>query len=186
MIGQRVSDADYVRIALGDDDHRWELHDGRVREKPGADAVHNEGATWLLYALFAQLDRPHFNVRTNSARVRYPGGYFYVPDVVAIPEPLTRPLRGRPDLLETYDAPLPLVVEIWSAATPDYDEFAKIALSRQRGDQEIWFLDPYKRDLTRWLRRPDGGYDEERQRGGIVRPAFLPDVAIDLDDLFAD
>jgi hypothetical protein len=39
--------------------------------------------------------------------------------------------------------------------------------------------------LTRWLRQDDGSYVREVVAGGVVRPAFLPNVAIDLAALFA-
>jgi hypothetical protein len=41
---------------------------------------------------------------------------FRIPDVCVIPETLRASLRGR-QVLETYDAPLLLVVEIWSRST---------------------------------------------------------------------
>jgi hypothetical protein len=40
--------------------------------------------------------------------------------------------------------------------------------------------------LTRWVRQSDGSYEELVHREGIVRPAALPGVAIDLEALFAD
>lgn len=186
VVIERVSEERYRRLALADGDRLWELRDGRMVEKPRMGTEHNHAAAMLFGLLFGQLDPAEYQLRSNSARLRHPSGSHLIPDVAVVPVALERRQLGKRGRLETYDAPLPLVVEIWSAATPDYDEAGKIALYRRRGDQEMWFLEPDQRHLTRWPRRPDGGYDEESQRGGIVRPAFLPNVVIDLDDLFAD
>ena len=85
-----------------------------------------------------------------------------------------------------YAEPLPLVVEVWSLTIDGYEVAAKLPLYRQRGDLEIWFLQPYERTLTVWRRQPDGSYSEERYTGGIVAVASLPGVEIDLDDFLAE
>jgi Uma2 family endonuclease len=89
-------------------------------------------------------------------------------------------------VFNAYTEALPLVVEIWSPSTGDYDIAAKLPLYRQRGDQEIWFLHPYERTLTAWRRQPDGSYAEDFYPGGIVPVAALPGLTIDLDALLAD
>jgi hypothetical protein len=38
--------------------------------------------------------------------------------------------------------------------------------------------------LTAWRRRPDGSYPETTYEGGIVRHESLPEIAIDIDELF--
>jgi Uma2 family endonuclease len=86
---------------------------------------------------------------------------------------------------EVYSQPVPLVVEVWSPSTGEYDVDTKFPEYRLRGDLEIWRLHPDKRTLTTWRRQPDGTYHEELIRGGIVRPMALPGVSINLDELFA-
>jgi hypothetical protein len=61
----------------------------------------------------------------------------------------------------------------------------KVPDYRARGDREIWRLHPHERTLTSWVQQADGSYAETRYTAGIVRPTFLPGVAIDLDALFA-
>ena len=56
---------------------------------------------------------------------------------------------------------------------------------QQRNDREIWFIHPYERTLTAWRRKEDGSYAQAVYRSGLVQPASLPGVAIDLDALFA-
>lgn len=186
IVRERVSDEAYRRIALGDGDRTWELYDGELVEKPSMSAEHGDVPIRLILALGTQLDREAFRLRANSGRVHHPGGSYYVPDVAVIPTALERPQRGKPGTLEVYDDPLPLVVEVWSPSTGEYDVETKIPRYRERGDLEIWRLHPYERTLTRWVRGADGGYVETVLHGGTVRPLFLPGVVIDLDDLFAD
>ena len=90
----------------------------------------------------------------------------------------------QPGSVEIYTDPLPLVAEIWSQSTGNYDVTEKLAAYQRRGDLEIWRIHPYDRTLTAWRRQDDGAYTETLYRGGSVRPAFLPDVSIDLDTLF--
>jgi Uma2 family endonuclease len=178
-----VSEATYQQLALEDTEGNWELHCGYLRRKPTMSVDHNRLATRLLIRLANQLDDSEFDVRINMGRVRHSGGSYYIPDVYVIPVELVRPMRGRPGL-EVYEGPLPLVVEVWSPSTGEYDVDTKLPEYQRRGDLEIWRLHPYDRTLTAWRRQPDGSYNESQYTGGIVRPVALPGVAVDLDTLF--
>jgi Uma2 family endonuclease len=79
---------------------------------------------------------------------------------------------------------LPLVVEVWSASTGDYDVETKLPIYRQRGDLEIWLIHPYARTITTWRRQPDGTYEEALFSEGALAPMALQGVTIRLDDLF--
>ena len=159
-----VSEEAYREIALGDP--RWELHHGRLREKPGMSVRHGAVMIRLLEQLLLQLDQSTFTLRTDHARLRHSADTYYLPDVVVIPAALEQALLAQPYALDAYSEPLPLVVEIWSPSTGDYDIRAKIPVYQQRGDAEIWFIHPDRRTLTSWRRRPDGGYEEAVYRGG--------------------
>ena len=186
VVGERVSDQAFERIALGDPDRVWELQEGRLREKPAMRWDHNWAAVKLGHFLLSQLDWNEYQVRVNAGHLRRPTASYYVPDVCLVPVPMGDPFRGRSDTLEVFDAPLPLVVEVWSPSTGDYDVDAKVPEYMARGDLEIWRLHPYQRTLTAWRRQPDGSYEQTVATGGTVRPASLPGVAIDLDTLFED
>jgi Uma2 family endonuclease len=154
-----------------------------LRRKPGMTYEHNYAMGELFYALRHQLDLSQFEVRTNAGHVSRSPQNYYIPDVFVLPSELTEALRGR-RVLETYAAPLPLVVEIWSPSTGDYDVETKLPEYQRRGDQEVWRLHPYERSLTAWRRQPDGSYTEHVQQGGTIQPIALPGVTIDLDALF--
>lgn len=178
-----VSEQTFLRIAL-EEPNQWELYCGHLRRRPGMTAEHNEVGMRLAFTLMQQLDRAEFSVRHQSGHARRSSESYFIPDVFVVPAGLVRPLRGRRDLLEAYSAPLPLVVEIWSPSTGDYDVDTKIPEYQARGDLEIWRLHPYDRSLAAWRRQLDGAYREEHFNGGIVQPIALPHVRVDLDALF--
>lgn len=131
-----------------------------------------------------EVDRASYIVRITAGHVRRSSENFYIPDVYVVPAELFRAQRGT-RRLEVYEAPLPLVVEVWSPSTGLYDVDSKLPEYQRRGDLEIWRLHPYERTLTAWRRQPDGTYTETSFAGGAVRPVALPNVVIDLDALFA-
>ena len=177
-----VNEETFRRLALGNS--LLELHHGQVREKPGMSVVHGDVVMQLAALLYNHLDRNEYRVRAQHARLRVSTETYYVPDVAVVPTALERALRDRPYALDAYPDPLPLVIEVWSPSTGDYDIKGKLPDYQARGDMEIWYVHPYERTVTVWSRRPDGSYDEIIHRGGIVRPASLPGVVIDLEDLF--
>jgi Uma2 family endonuclease len=121
----------------------------------------------------------------SELRVRRSSATVFMPDPMVIPTAYSEEIRDRP-VLAIFSDPLPLVVEVWSPTTGDYDVDAKVPVYQQRGDLEIWRIYPYERTLTSWQRQPDGSYQEITHRGGIVTPVALPGVAIDLETLFDD
>jgi Uma2 family endonuclease len=179
-----ISQATYEAVALEASDHPWELFNGELREKPAMSFAHNEVMSELGFELRSQLDRDAFVVRINAGRVARSDRNYFIPDVMVVPASFAVRLRQDMDTLEIYAEPLPLVVEVWSPSTGFYDVDDKLPEYQARGDLEIWRLHPYERTLTAWRRRTDGGYDESFQKGGVVHPVGLPNVAIDLDDLF--
>ena len=179
----RLSEQEYRELVFRDDDHHWELWDGVLVEKPPMSKMHDDVAFQLGHRLQNQLDPSIFRINVNGGKTRYTARNYLVPDVVVIPASLVLPFRNNPHDFNAYDQSLPLVVEIWSASTGDYDVEAKLPIYRERGDLEIWFLHPYERTLTAWRRQPDGSYEETRYTGGIVPALSLPGVTIDLDAL---
>ena len=175
----------FHRVALDDAEGQWELHEGRLREKPAMSYRHNYAIVYLGAQLLRQLDPARFEVRLNLGHVRHADEMYYVPDLFVLPVALVGPERDRPDVLEVYDAALPLVVEVWSPSTGGYDVDAKLPAYERRGDLEIWRLHPFERTLTARQRQPDRSYAEMVHRGGTVEPVALPGVRIDLDALFA-
>jgi Uma2 family endonuclease len=178
-----VTERTFQTVALEDPEGQWELHGGRLRQKPAMSYEHNYDAGELQIDLIQQLDRRAFHVSLNRARLRISPEHTYIPDLCVIPMELIRPHRGS-YALEVYEAPLPLVVEVWSPSTGTYDVEVKLREYQRRGDLEIWRLHPYERTLTVWRLQSDGTYTESFHQGGTIKLAALPDVTIDLDALF--
>jgi Uma2 family endonuclease len=178
-----VSEQTFLQLAL-EDPGQWELHCGILRRKPGMTAEHNYVASKLYFRIRLQLSEDQFDVRLNMGHVRRSSQSYYIPDIFVIPIDLLRPLRGRRDVLEAYTDPLPLVVEVWSPSTGDFDVESKLPEYQRRGDREIWRVHPFDRTLTAWRRQTDGSYTETTYAGGTVQPVALPNVTIDLDTLF--
>jgi len=116
-----ISVRTYEQIALEDGDAVWELAGGVLRQKPGMTYEHNEAMTALAWQFMAQFDQREFTVRVNASRLHIEStGSYYVPDLFVIPRRLAERVRdARPQRLEVYDEPLPLVVEVWSRSTGD-------------------------------------------------------------------
>jgi Uma2 family endonuclease len=181
-----VSEATYERLALEDPEGQWELRCGRPRSKPGMTTEHNYVLSELDGQLRSQLDSHVHLVSVNAARLKISTGAFYIPDLCVVPRELQRRrLQESPWQLEVYDEPMPLVVEVWSPSTGEYDVEEKLREYQLRHDREIWRLHPYDRTLTVWRLQPEGsGYSETLSRDGSVQPAVLRNVVIRLDGLF--
>jgi Uma2 family endonuclease len=182
---KQMSEQEYREFVLGDGSGRWELVDGLLREKPGMSVMHGDVMETLAFALRGQLDRDNYRVRVQHARTRVSSETYYVPDIAVAPTSLVRALRENPNSLDACPEPLPLVVEIWSPSTGDYDIYAKLPGYQRRGDLEIWYIHPLQRTLTAWRKQQDGTYATVVYDQGAARPESLPGVTIDLETLFA-
>lgn len=178
-----VSDKTYEQVALEDVEGHWELVCGRLRRKPDMTMEHNSVARRLAFLLQSQLPLDQYEVSVNAARVRLGDGTAFIPDVAVVPVTLMRHLAGS-GRLESYDAPLPFVAEVWSPSTGEYDVDAKLPEYRARGDLEIWRVHPYQGSVIAWRRQADGSYTESVHADGTVRIESLPSVVIDLERLF--
>jgi Uma2 family endonuclease len=183
-VAQRMTERDYVEFLQSGAEGAWELHDGKLVEKPGLTWKHGDIIERLGYLLRHQLDWHTYRVRQNEGRLRKPEDTIFIPDIAVIPTAYGDEFRDRL-VLAILSGPLPLVVEIWSPSTGSYDIDTKVPIYKQRGDLEIWRIHPYERTLTHWIRQVDGTYTESVHHSGVISPVALPGVTIDLDALFA-
>jgi Uma2 family endonuclease len=179
-----VTKLNFEQIVLADPDRQWELHQGRLLEKPAMSYGHNRALGALVVQLARQLDDDAYELRPNVGHVYYSVDNYFIPDLYVVPVAVTRSKRGEPTQLDVFVDPLPLVIEIWSPSTGDYDVDVKLQHYQARGDLEIWRLHPFERSVTVRRRQLDGAYVTSVHRGGVIQPAALPDVTIDLDRLF--
>lgn len=179
MTRQLVSEQDYLQLVMADPDSRWELLDGEPRARQPMTSRHEDISMYLGVALAGQLSRAEFRVRVAGSRLRRSAEWWFV---LVVPTALVLPQRDE-RTPELFRDPVPLVVEVWSPSTGSYDQRVKLAEYQARGDQEIWLIHPFERTLNAWRRAPDGHYEESAYRGGVIEPASLPGVRINLDDL---
>lgn len=184
VVQSHVSEEAFRRVALRDPDGHWELHDGQLQEKPPMSFAHNWLMVKLGYLLLRQLDWKTHQVRINAGHVYPSPSNYFIPDLFVLPTEIGRHLQDRSDLLEVYDQPLPLVVEVWSPSTGSYDVDAKLPAYQARGDEEIWRVHPYEKTVTVWQRQEDGSYRESIHRDGSIAVASLPSAVIELAELF--
>jgi Uma2 family endonuclease len=181
-----ISVKTYEQLVLEDGDGTWELVCGQLRAKPIMTSAHNDVIEVLVGQAQPQLDRDQYAIRFNDSHVGVSTGSYYVPDVFIVPREWVRRSRALgPGRMEVFTEPLPLVVEVWSPSTGDYDMDTKIPEYRRRGDLEIWRIHPCEQTLTAWRRQPDGSYTETVYRDGTITLMALPWVTIDIVALFA-
>src|SRR5215213_892046 len=181
-VEQRINEEAYQQFVLSGVEGSWELHDGRLVEKPAMTFRHAQIPMLLGHFLLSQLDKDAYAV-VSELRVRRSSATVFVPDLMVVPTAYSEEIRDRP-VLAIFSEPLPLVVEVWSPSTGEYDVDAKVPVYQQRGDLEIWRIHPYERTVTIWRREPDGSYAETVHRDGVIKPAALPGVEVNLDELF--
>jgi Uma2 family endonuclease len=176
----------FEQVALEDPDGQWELDHGCLRRKPQMTLDHDSAEQLLTARLIKQLDESDYRVYMNTGRLGVSTGSFYIPDVTVIPASYIRQARRERggNRLQIFNDPVPLVVEVWSPSTGEYDVEAKLREYQPRRDEEIWRLHPYDHTLTAWRLQPDGTYTETVYTHGIVELHALPGVSIDFDALF--
>ena len=179
----RLTDQDFEAFVFSGIEGQWELHDGILVEKPAMSWDHQNVALELGHQLRLQLPKNRYRIQLES-RVRRPEATVLQPDVMVIPDDYGDEFRNQPGKLAIFRRPLPLVAEVWSVSTGDYDVMAKLPIYVQRGDAEIWLIHPYEKTVTSWRRQPDGSYSSSVHQDGVIRPVALPDVVIEIADLF--
>jgi Uma2 family endonuclease len=182
-VAQRMSEQDYRAFVLSGPQGVWELHDGRLVEKPPMREDHARILSRLARQFQAQLDAADYGVHINEVRVRKPVDTIVIPDLVVVPTAFRYPDSGWP-ALPILTKPLPLVVEISIPSTGGYDVDAKIPIYQQRGDLEIWRIRPHDRTLTSWVRQADGTYAETVYQSGLALPAMLSKAPLDRGSRF--
>jgi Uma2 family endonuclease len=183
--GMAVSEETYKQLALEDIHGHWELHFGRLVQKPGMTAQHADWIELLQRRLALQLHESEWAVRADAGRLRRPEGSYYEADVMVVPREYVRDLREHhANELEVYTRPVPFVAEVWSPSTGSYDVRTKIPGYKERGDAEIWRVHPREHSVTIWRRQPDGSYSEGVHTSGVIELHALTGVRIDLNELF--
>ncbi len=165
---------------------RCELIDGAVVLTPPARYPHSDVTTNLVLAIGAHVaERRLGRVYESSAGYELPSGDTLEPDVSFLSNlrlamgPFPRPgglLRFVPDL----------VVEVLSPSTERRDRTEKRRLYARNGVDEYWLVDPVTRVVT-VLRLGLADYDDVQEfASGAIRSRVLPNLALDVETVFAN
>ena len=173
------SEADY--LAITNYTHRLvELSDGKIEVLAMPTRAHQR-LLFLLSRLFYELiEAPGLgNVFIAGLRVRLWESKIREPDIVV----MLAEHRDREG--EQYFDGADLVVEIVSPDDPARDLVQKRAEYAQAGIAEYWIVEP-KTETVTVLRHEESTYTEHGifTRGTQAHSALLPDVVIDVDQLF--
>jgi Uma2 family endonuclease len=181
-----ISFRTYAQLALEDAEGRWELVGGSTRRKPPESFQHGAVIDSLVEQLVPQLSGTMFRMSINHARVMIDPHHILMPDLMVVPRAVSaRAVKERPNALEAYHTSLPLVIDVWSPATAEFNVDARIPEYRRANVEEIWVVHPAARAVTTWVRRASGVYEEVIRAGGILAAARVPDLALDLNVLFS-
>ena len=74
-----VSAKTFEQIALEDPEGHWELHCGRLLQKPNMTSPHNDAAFELAYQVRRQLEGQPYRVRSNAGHVKRTDVNYYIP-----------------------------------------------------------------------------------------------------------
>jgi Uma2 family endonuclease len=184
VVQMSVSQELYESVSVEDPEGRWELHEGKLREKPVMSYAHKEVMFEIGFQLGAQLDPDLFLVRSNAGRLRLAPDTVYIPDVFVIPRSAVGEMGANVPALDTYAEPARVVVEVWSPSTGEYDIDQKIPQYAVHGDREIWRVHPRERSIEVWVRAEGGSYSHQIQQGGTLSLRWLPGIRVDSDPIF--
>jgi len=164
-----------------EDGNRYEILDGELIVSPAPSKLHQEILA-RLHLLVAGHVLAH-----NLGKV-----YFAPVDVRLFPHDIVQPdlLFIRADRLDIYrdnpvEGPPDLVVEVISPSSRVRDTVRKARVYAAAGVLEYWLPDPAEHGfLLRVLH--DGRYEEIAPEGGCLRSTVLPDLVLNIEELFAD
>jgi Uma2 family endonuclease len=168
---------------LADDGNCYEIIDGVLYMSTSPSLFHN----WIIKRLYVALGQPAEELHLAFAfldrvGVLMPGCDPVQPDfVLVLAEHASilhdRRIRGVPDL----------IAEVISPGSMDYDEDVKLQAYARAGVPEYVLIDPAKRLLLLYQLKTVGDYGapHEFKVGDIVRFACLPDIPVEISQLFA-
>jgi len=145
-----LSEDDFYRLA--DEDSDWEFLDGRIVMHSPASSRHEDLFLFLAFLLRGYLDEKGGGVVRGS---RYPMRL----DPEWSPEPdllVVREQRRHLLTPQRLEGPADMVIEIVSESDPRLDYRDKLPRYREAGIEEIWIVDPFKREMRADRKGPTG------------------------------
>jgi Uma2 family endonuclease len=173
-----MTEHDFYRLAGEDSD--WEYLDGRiVMHSPASDA-HEDLFRFLLTLLSIFLDDRKLGlVRGSRYPMRLDPEWSPEPDLLVV-------RQERKHLMTSHrlEGPADFVIEIASDSDPGLDAREKLPRYRQAGIEEIWLINPFKKEILVDVKKASG-YERATLLSGRLDSAVLPGFWIDVGWLWA-
>ena len=171
--------ADLDKLPESTNGDRYEIIEGELVVTPAPIPLH-QALTLELVARFDAVVRPGRlgRIYTAPVDVLLDDTVNLIPDLVFVSRERRhivgpKAITGAPDI----------VVEILSPSTRARDLGVKLTLYARYGVREYWLVDPEARTVTVYVLRDDR-YELLPNEGGFARSLVLPDLAIDVAELF--
>ena len=172
--------ADLDKLPESTNGDRYEIIEGELVVTPAPIPLH-EDLTTELFHRFDAVVRPRRQGRIYTAPVDVllDDKVNLIPDLIFVSRERRhivgpKAITGAPDI----------VVEILSPSTRHRDLGVKLRLYAQYGVREYWLVDPEARTVIVYALE-DGRFRLLPNEGGIARSLVLPELAIDVAELFA-
>jgi Uma2 family endonuclease len=173
---KKLGYAEYA--AIPDDGRRHEIIDGEHFVNPAPTLYHQAVSKRLQYQLYTKIELTGLGTLYDApCDVQLSDHDIVQPDLLVVLSSRSHiftptKVKGVPDLL----------VEILSPSSVDYDRTLKMKLYQRTGVREYWIVDPTGHTLEQLVLN-DGTY-QSRTVSDEVRPEFVEDVVIDLEDVW--
>jgi Uma2 family endonuclease len=164
-------------VCFPDDGYRHEIIDGVHYMNPAPSTYHQTVSRRLQYQLYSAIELKKLGCVFYAPVDVHLAEYDIVqPDLVVVLESnrIITPskVKGTPDLL----------VEILSPSTRENDVVLKRKRYEAAGVPEYWIVDPFEQTLEQLI-LTSGSY-VAREHGDIVTLTVLPDVSVNLDEVW--
>ncbi|MDR1815524.1 MAG: Uma2 family endonuclease [Clostridiales Family XIII bacterium] len=181
----------YADYLTWEDDHRWEIIDGKAYQisAPSVDhqAVILELAAFLHDFLKGKPCRAFvspIDVRLHAQSEEDEGDDTVVqPDILVVCDKKkigVRAILGAPDL----------VIEVLSESTASRDHITKLKKYMEVGVKEYWIVNPSEKNVSIHIRKaepPETTCETTVMEGdAVLRSTVLPDIEIELSQIFAE
>ena len=166
---------DYMALP---DEPRCELIRGRFYLSPSPIVLHQFIVGYLNRLFFDVADRTGGTAIVAPMDVHLADHSVVQPDVIYVSpehdEIVQDWMEGAPDL----------VVEVLSPSTASRDRIHKLDLYAAAGVREYWIVDPRQRRIT-FLVHDGEGFAERAPEGASYRTPAVPEITLDIDELWA-
>jgi Uma2 family endonuclease len=174
-----LTEDDFYRLAGEDSD--WEYLDGRIVMHSPASDRHEDLFRFLITLLSDYLgEKGGAVVRGSRYPMRLDPAWSPEPDILVV-----RDSRRHLMTSQRLEGPADMVIEIASESDPRLDLREKLPRYREVGIDEIWLVDPFKKEVLAETKTP-AGYAAEALAAGRLQSTVVAGFWIEVSWLWQD